>query len=141
MKHILALAFIVCTTTHSFAQDKNEVAIRTILNTQEAAWNRGDLDQFMVGYWDNDSLVFIGKSGPTYGYRPTLQNYKKGYPDTAHMGKFTSTIISIKKLSAEYYFVTGKWYLQRTIGDASGVYTLLFRKINGQWVIVVDHSS
>lgn len=112
-----------------------------MLKLQEAAWNEGNLEKFMIGYWQNDSLMFIGKSGPTYGYDKTLANYKKGYPDTAHMGKFTSTVVSLKKLSPEYYFVTGKWFLKRSVGDATGYYTLLLRKIKGKWVIVTDHSS
>lgn len=112
-----------------------------MLKAQEAAWNEGNLEKFMIGYWQSDSLMFIGKSGPTYGYDKTLANYKKGYPDTAHMGKFTSTIISLKKLSPEYYFVTGKWFLKRSVGDATGYYTLLLRKIKDKWVVVADHSS
>ncbi|OIR12034.1 hypothetical protein GALL_62850 [mine drainage metagenome] len=141
MKYFLLFLFFVAINSSVFSQDKNEKAIRKILEDQNAAWNKGNLDSFMIGYWQNDSLMFIGKSGPTYGYNKTLENYKKGYPDTAHMGKFTSTIISIKKLSNEYYFVLGKWFLKRSIGDAGGHYTLLFRKINGQWKIIVDHSS
>ena len=95
----------------------------------------------MKGYWENDSLMFIGKSGVTYGYKNTLENYKKNYPDTAAMGKLTFTLIQVKRLSPEYYHVTGKWHLKRTIGDIGGHYTLLFRKIKGQWVIISDHSS
>jgi len=136
------LLFVFCTTTFfAQAQNKNENAIRAMLSAQEAAWNTGNLEQFMIGYWQSDSLMFIGKNGPTYGYDKTLENYKKGYPDTAHMGKFTSTIVSMKRLSAKYYFVIGKWFLKRTIGDVSGYYTLLIRKINGKWVVVADHSS
>ena len=123
------------------AQSKDEVAIRNILATQNTAWNRGDIDNFMKGYWENDSLMFIGKSGVTYGWLNTLKNYKKGYPDTAAMGKLTFTLIQVKKLSKEYYHVTGKWFLKRSIGDIGGHYTLLFRKINGRWLIVSDHSS
>ena len=125
----------------TFAQNKNETAILKMLQTQETAWNSGNLEAFMKGYWQSDSLLFIGKNGPKYGYNTTLENYKKGYPDTARMGKFTSTILSMKKLSKEYYFVVGKWYLKRTVGDISGHYTLLVKKINGEWVIVADHSS
>lgn len=136
---LVILAFSFCFT--GFAQSKAEKAITKMLKQQETAWNNGDLDKFMIGYWQNDSLMFIGKSGPTYSYEKTLANYKKGYPDTAHMGKFTSTLISIKKLSKQYYFVTGGWYLKRSVGDAKGYYTLLIRKIKGEWVIVVDHSS
>lgn len=133
--------FIFFAATNSFAQNKDEAAIREILSRQNMAWNRGNLDSFMIGYWNNDSLLFIGSSGPRYGYETTLNGYKRSYPDTAHMGYFTSTILSMKKLSDEYYFIVGKWELKRSVGNASGYYTLLFRKINGQWVIVADHSS
>jgi uncharacterized protein (TIGR02246 family) len=124
-----------------FSQPKDETEVRNVLAKQNAAWNRGDVDAFMVGYWENDSLMFIGKSGVTYGYKNTLANYKKNYPDTTTMGKLTFTLIKVKKLSPEYFHVTGKYYLTRTIGDASGHFTLLFRKINGKWVIISDHSS
>ncbi|TAL50406.1 MAG: DUF4440 domain-containing protein [Chitinophagaceae bacterium] len=124
-----------------FSQSKDEQEIRKILNTQTEAWSRGDVDAFMKGYWNNDSLMFIGKSGVTYGYKKTLENYKKNYPDTAAMGKLTFTLIQVKKLSGEYYHITGKWHLARTIGDIGGHYTLLFRKIKGKWLIVSDHSS
>lgn len=137
----LFLAFILLSASVSFAQSKDELAIRNTLDEQTAAWNRGDIDNFMKGYWENDSLMFIGKSGVTYGWTNTLKNYKKGYPDTAAMGKLTFTLIQLKKLSKEYYQVTGKWFLKRSIGDVGGHFTLLFRKINGKWVIISDHSS
>ena len=124
-----------------FSQTNDEIEVRNLLAKQSAAWNRGDIDAFMVGYWENDSLMFIGKSGITYGYKNTLANYKKNYPDTTVMGKLTFTLIQVKQLSSEYFHVTGKYYLTRTIGDASGHFTLMFRKINGKWVVISDHSS
>ena len=136
--------FIVLLTILSFSafsQTTYEAEVRNLLAKQNAAWNRGDVDAFMVGYWENDSLMFIGKSGVTYGYKNTLANYKKNYPDTTVMGKLTFTLIQVKQLSPEYFHVTGKYYLTRTIGDASGHFTLVFRKINGNWVIISDHSS
>ncbi len=141
MRKRFFFAFLLLITTNVFAQTKDESAIRKILDTQTAAWNRGDIDSFMKGYWENDSLMFIGKSGVTYGWTNTLKNYKKNYPDTAAMGKLIFTLIQVKKLSKEYYHVTGKWFLKRSIGDVGGHYTLLFRKINGVWVIISDHSS
>lgn len=141
MKKIILSVLIITITISTKAQDKNIIAIKSMLSKQEAAWNTGNLENFMKGYWVNDSLLFIGKSGPKYGYQTTLENYKKGYPDTAHMGKFTSSILSIKRLSLDYYYVVGKWFLKRSVGDATGYYTLLIRKIKGEWVIVADHSS
>jgi ketosteroid isomerase-like protein len=119
----------------------DEIAIREILDQQTKAWNRGDIDAFMQGYWQNDSLMFIGKSGINRGWKKTLQNYKRAYPDTTAMGKLSFDIILVKQLSSEYYYIVGKWMLTRRIGDLSGYYNLLFRKINGRWLIIADHSS
>jgi hypothetical protein len=122
-------------------QKDDEQQIRDILDRQTEAWNRGDLDNFVNGYWKSDSLMFIGKSGVTYGWESTLKNYKKGYPDTAAMGKLAFNILHVTRLDHQYFQVVGKWALTRSIGNVSGHYTLLFKKINGEWVIISDHSS
>jgi hypothetical protein len=111
------------------------------MNEQLTAWNTRDFDRFMTTYWQSDSLKFIGKSGITYGWQKTLDNYKSNYPDTAAMGKLDFQLIEIKRLSVLYYSVVGKWHLSRSIGDLSGYFTLLFKKIKNKWVIVMDHSS
>ncbi len=136
---LLFICLIMSMNIH--AQSPDETAIRQLLDQQTAAWNRGDIDRFMEGYWENDSLMFIGKSGVTYGWTNTLNNYKRGYPDTAAMGKLRFELLTVKRLSDEYYFVVGKWFLQRSIGNIGGHYNLLFRKIKGKWVIIADHSS
>ncbi|MEN9497216.1 MAG: hypothetical protein RL447_924 [Bacteroidota bacterium] len=118
-----------------------EAEIRALLQKQTEAWNRGDIEGFMEGYWKNDSLMFIGKSGITYGWQQTLDNYKRGYPDKTAMGQLTFTLIEMKSLSKKYFSVVGKWHLKRTIGDIGGHYTLLMKKIKGKWVVVSDHSS
>jgi len=123
------------------AQNSEEKEIRQLLSVQTESWNRGDIEGFMHTYWKSDSLMFIGKSGVTRGWQPTLDNYKKGYPDTAAMGKLAFDILSVQQLSPESFFVVGKWMLKRTIGDLNGHYTLLLRKLKGRWVIVADHSS
>lgn len=140
----LLIAFLLSVGTLSaFAQKKTtaETTIRQLLAQQSDAWNKGDLESFMQPYWKSDSLLFIGKSGVKHGWDVTLANYKKGYPDTAAMGKLHFDILETKPLSAEYFFLVGKWHLQRTIGDIGGHFTLLFRKIKGQWKIIADHSS
>ena len=137
----LFISLLTIISFNVFSQSKDETDVRNVLAKQNAAWNLGDVDAFMVGYWENDSLMFIGKSGVTYGYKNTLANYKKNYPDTTVMGKLTFTLIQVKQISPEYFHVTGKYYLTRTIGDASGHFTLMFRKIKGKWVIISDHSS
>ena len=125
----------------SFTQSKDEAAIRKLMAVQTASWNSGDLEGFMQTYWKSDSLLFIGKNGIKWGWQAALDNYKKGYPDTVAMGKLSFDILLIKRLSADHYYVVGKWSLARSFGDLSGHYDLLLRKIKGQWVIVADHSS
>lgn len=137
----VSVVFLLFFSITTFAQKSDEEKIRSVLAAQTEAWNRGDAEAFMQGYWKSDSLLFIGKSGVTRGWQNTLNNYKKGYPDTAAMGKLSFDIISVKQLSPDYAFVIGKWMLKRSIGDLSGHYTLLFRKLKGQWMIVADHSS
>ena len=124
-----------------FAQDQDQQEILKILTDQTVSWNKGDHEGFMKGYWNNDSLMFVGKTGITYGYQNTLNHYKETYSNADKMGKLFFDILKVKKLSNEYFFVLGKWFLKRNSGDLSGHYTLLFRKINGKWLIVCDHSS
>lgn len=123
------------------SQSKAERSILAILDRQTEAWNRGDLEGFMKGYWESDSLMYIGKSGVTYGFAPTLASYRRNYGDTSRMGRLTFQILHVKRLSSKYYHVVGKWFLKRSAGDVGGHYTLLFRKIRGEWVVVSDHSS
>ncbi len=141
MKPLLTLLLTALTFLTTTAQNKDEQTIRSILANQTMQWNKGDIEGFMQGYWKSDSLLFVGKNGPKYGYHTTLENYKKSYPDMATMGKLSFDILKVEKLSPDRYFVLGKWMLKRSVGDVSGYYTLLFRKIRNQWVVVADHSS
>jgi len=140
-KSSLLLGFLLVLTASLRAQSGDETAIRRILADQTASWNKGDLDDFMKGYWNNDSLTFIGQSGITYGYSTTLNNYRKHYDSPDKMGELSFTLLRLEKISSDRYFVIGKWQLKRKAGDVGGYYTLLFRKIDGRWLIVVDHSS
>jgi hypothetical protein len=105
----LLLSLFLLQTVASTAQAPDESAIRALLHTQTEAWNRGDIEGFMQTYWKSDSLMFIGKSGITWGWQKTLDNYKRSYPDKAAMGTLSFDIIQVKALSKDYYSVTGKW--------------------------------
>ncbi|MDB4925662.1 MAG: nuclear transport factor 2 family protein [Mucilaginibacter sp.] len=111
------------------------------MDDQRLAWNRGDLEGFMQGYWKSDSLMFVGKTAPTFGWQNTLNNYKRGYPDKAAMGILIFDIKKVQILDLENAFVFGAWRLKREKDEPGGYYTLWFRKINGVWKIVVDHTS
>lgn len=134
------LLLLVLTLPKASRQD-DVATIRHVLDVQSQAWNRGDIPAFMQAYWQSDSLTFIGKAGPTYGYQPTLDRYKKAYPDKATMGYLTYSNLQIKRISGSYYFIIGNWHLKRDMGDIGGTFTLLMRKIDGGWKIIVDHTS
>ena len=134
----LLLCIVLLPKTHARPAEKQ---IRELLANQTTAWNRGDIPAFMSGYWNSDSLVFVGKSGITYGWQKTLDNYQKNYPDAATMGKLRFDIVQLEKLSSNTYFVLGKWFLKRTIGDVGGHFTLILKKFKDGWKVVSDHSS
>jgi ketosteroid isomerase-like protein len=137
-RNFIILCLMLC-TNYLFAQNDSS-AIRDVMNKQIEAWNNGDIDTFMQTYWKSDSLMFVS-TPPTYGWQTTLEHYKNHYPDTAAMGKLSFNLIKLNQLSPEYYFVIGEWHLKRSAGDVGGYFTLLLKKINGNWVIVVDHTS
>ena len=142
---LTAVAMLLMSTlticTDASAQDKQSIAIRRTINLQAEEWNRGNIKGFMESYWNDEALMFIGKNGVTYGWNKTLANYEKGYPDTAAMGKLVFTLIQVERIRKSCYLVTGKWHLNRSIGDIGGHFTLLMKKIKGKWLIVKDHTS
>ena len=118
-------------------------AIVQTLTTQTAAWNRGDIPGFMEGYWKSDSLVFIGRKGPTYGWQPTLANYQKSYPDAAAMGQLDFAGLRVSLLAPTAAQVVGRWHLARpaALGDLQGYFLLVLRQIDGKWLVVADHTN
>jgi len=139
MKIIITFLTLFLFSGWSFAQEKEAVA--KVLEDQQLAWNRGDIDGFMQGYWKSDSLVFVGRGAPVYGWQKTIDRYKRGYPDKAAMGELTFDIIQVKILDSTNAFVLGGWRLKRDKDTPGGYFTLWFRKINGEWKIVCDHTS
>lgn len=137
------LFFALCIlSAHTLlAQKSGDVAIRDVMQQQQDAWNKGDIETFMRGYWNSDSLMFIGSSGVTYGYKNTLDRYRKTYNSREKMGTLKFDLLHIIPLADDVYMVVGKWHLTRTVGDAGGLYTLLFRKIGDSWLIISDHTS
>jgi ketosteroid isomerase-like protein len=142
----LCFLLLILFTTNVFAQQHilpEKEQIRRVLTAQQKSWNEGSIEDFMTGYWKNDSLSFIGKKGIMKGWQNTLDNYKKSYPDKSTMGTLHFEIISIELFSNTSAQVIGKWDLARAAGkgNVGGYFTLIFKKINKQWVIVSDHTS
>lgn len=137
MKKILLLAFLSASLS-IFSQKKE---IINVMKTQQTAWNNGDIEKFMQGYWKSDSLLFIGSRGPTYGWQTTLDNYKKSYPTKEKMGILEFSDIQVKPLGKKFAYVFGKWKLQRVEDAPGGIYTLIFQKFNDGWKIISDHTQ
>lgn len=139
MKYFLIIYLFVF-SLNFFAQSKASKEIVDLMKKQELAWNAGDVEGFMKYYWKDDSLKFIGKSGITYGWQKTFDNYKKNYPDKTAMGKLTFVIKNNEQLSNTSVYIIGSWHLEKEKA-VGGYFTLLWKKIKGEWVIVVDHTS
>tara|TARA_B100000242_G_scaffold264714_1_gene212411 strand:- start:192 stop:638 length:447 start_codon:yes stop_codon:yes gene_type:complete len=145
MKIFSAIFFFISINTIVFSQQKLEakdsLAIIDILNKQEKDWNRGDIDEFMKGYLKSEKLVFSGSSGPIYGWKATLDRYKKTYSDKEKMGKLKFEILNVIALSPKVIQLQGKFNLTRSIGDAFGYFTLNWIKVKNRWYIISDHTS
>src|SRR5579863_9120389 len=120
MKKLILSCFLCLCSYLCLAQDKE--AVIKVLTDQRVAWNKGDIEGFMQGYWKSDSLMFIGKTAPVYGWQSTLDRYKKAYPGKAGMGELTFDIIQVKVLDANNAFVLGGWGLKLENGKTPGGY-------------------
>ena len=133
---------------NTFSQTKNEKAetrIRKVMSDQMDAWNRGDIEAFMEGYWNSPELKFVSGDRVTKGWQPTLDNYKKSYDSKAKMGVLKFTILDVNIVSNDAAIVLGSWALDRVVDgkkdDPHGKFTLIFRKFKDGWKIVHDHTS
>ncbi len=108
------------------------------MEAQQNAWNSGDLEAFMVGYWESDSLLFIGSRGVNSGYITTLDNYRNSYPNKDAMGTLTFNNKSWIQICTNVGLLIGSWRISE---KSQGIYSLIWKKIDGRWVIIADHSS
>lgn len=135
--------FLLAQTHDSSKQDsfKNDaIALEKVLKNQVLAWNNGDIYGFMLGYWQSDSLLFLGKKGPFYGWNATYNNYLKNYSNPSTMGKLHFEILSLMPLAPGFATVVGKWDLKRDENPIGGHFHLIFAKKNNNWVIIVDNT-
>jgi hypothetical protein len=139
MKHLIFTLLLL----NLYCKGQTNKQIELVLNhlqSQEKAWNDGNIDGFMSSYWNNDSLKFIGSKGITYGWQKTLDNYKKSYPNKEAMGKLKFTILENSQVGKNYIYIIGKWELKKE-KPVGGHFTLLWKKIKNKWVIIADHTS
>ena len=143
MKKLVILLCMVCFfSSYSQTNEETDVkAINKVLKKQRLAWSNNNLEEFMEGYWKSDSLKFYGSNGITYGWENTLEHYQKAYPTENHTGKLSFKINAITKISEGAYYVLGEFHLKREVGNADGIFMLIFKKINDEWKIIADTSS
>tara|TARA_B100000768_G_scaffold18057_1_gene16458 strand:- start:134 stop:604 length:471 start_codon:yes stop_codon:yes gene_type:complete len=144
-KFLISSVVFIFLTSHVFSQNpislNDSVAIMSVMSSQEKAWNNGDIDSFMQGYLKSEELVFSGKSGPIYGWENTRKRYYSSYPNTQIMGKLNFTVKKIRSISLNSAYLIGEYYLKRSIEDSYGHFTLLWKKVDDNWLIVSDHTS
>ena len=123
--------------------DASRAAIRKVIEEQQAAWNRHDLEGFMAGYWNSPELTFFSGGHESKGWQAALDRYKKNYQSAGHeMGKLEFANLRIEILGPEAAFARGEFHLTMTDGKTPhGLFTLVFRKFPGGWKIVHDHSA
>lgn len=129
----------ICFSQSTEQDDKN--AILDVLKSQRLAWSKNNIEKFMDGYWKSDSLKFYGSNGVTYGWENTLERYKKAYPTEDHTGKLSFKINDVSKITEGAYYVLGEYHLKRNVGNATGIFMLIFKNINGEWKIIADTSN
>lgn len=115
--------------------------VRAVLDAQVAAWNRGDVEAFMQGYWKSEKTEFVGSNGVIRGWQGVLDRYRRTYPDKSAMGRLTFSGLEITILSPEAALVLGQWQLEREHDRPGGVFTLVFRRFPDGWRIIHDHTS
>jgi beta-aspartyl-peptidase (threonine type) len=142
----LAMGSFPLVERHLFAtpadgRDADREAIQAVLGAQQAAWNQGDVDAFLVGYWRSPELTFSGSSGVARGWDGVLARYKRNYPGRGAMGQLDFSELEFRFLGSEAALVLGRWHLKREKDDVGGVFTLVWRRFPDGWKIIHDHTS
>jgi ketosteroid isomerase-like protein len=143
---ILLVGIIAALAVSSIGQDAEDVArtaIRKMMEQQQAAWNRKDLEAFMSGYWNSPDLTFFSGAREAKGWQAALDRYKKAYQSAGHeMGRLEFTNLRIEMLCLDAAFVRGEFRLTMSDGKKpQGLFTLVLRKFPEGWKIVHDHSA
>jgi uncharacterized protein (TIGR02246 family) len=147
---LAALLIPICWTLKSAADEPanrqidrhaDRTAIRAVLDAQQQAWNRGDVDAFLTGYWHSPDLTFSGSNGISRGWNAVLARYKKNYPDRGAMGALDFSSLEFRFLGPDAALILGHWHLKREKDEPGGVFSLVFQRFPEGWRIIHDHTS
>lgn len=123
------------------SHERDRAAITAILVTQQTAWNRGDVEAFLEGYWRSPELTFSGSSGTARGWEAVRARYHKTYADRESMGRLQFSELEFRFVGPDAALILGHWHLTRTKGDIGGVFSLVWQRFPEGWRIVHDHTS
>lgn len=137
----LFIFFISITVSAQSREAKISAEIQSVMNAQVLAWNAGDIEGFMQGYWKSEEMKFVSGDNVSRGWQAALDRYKKNYDSKAKMGVLTFTDLQVNVLSKDAAVVLGSWSLAREKDNPKGKFTLIFRKFKDGWKIVHDHTS
>jgi len=143
MKYLIIIAFaLVVSPLAVFGQSTGaEAAIKKVMEDQTAAWNRGDIDGFMGGYWKSEKLTFVSGTNVTRGWQATHDRYKKSYDTREKMGELAFSDLEFTMLGPDSAVVLGTWSVKRKADNPHGKFTLTFKKFKDGWKIILDHTS
>lgn len=124
------------------ARPSTQFAIAVVLEEQVEAWNQADLEAFMEGYWKSPDLVFTSRGRVQRGWQTTLDRYRAAYGENRDtMGRLTFSDLEVHELERNSAWALGRWRLEFDSGDRGGVFSLVFRRIDGRWLVVHDHTT
>jgi ketosteroid isomerase-like protein len=138
---VVLMGTVLSAPTAGTAESRAQAAIRTLLDAQARAWNAGEIEGFMAGYWKSDQTEFAGAGGMLRGWQAVLDRYRRTYPDRKAMGQLTFSDLEITVLSRDAAYIVGRWQLEREGDRPGGIFTLIVRKFPEGWRIVHDHTS
>jgi hypothetical protein len=146
MNYLLVFVLLISSPFATLSQHKelspgDYQSIMGVIKMQEEAWNRGDIEKFMTGYWNSPQTVFAGASGPVYGWDKVMNRYLKTYPNQEAMGTLQFEVIDVYQFGKNVALMNGKFELTRQSGDLGGYFTLVWKKIKKEWLIISDHTS
>jgi ketosteroid isomerase-like protein len=137
----LTFALTAATALATIQPDDPARGIRATLDAQVSAWNHGDIDGFMEGYWKSDDLTFSAGGRTIRGWKATRVRYQTRYSDRSKMGKLDFSDLEIRPLCDGAALVLGRWRLHTAAGNPGGNFSLVFTRQAGRWLIVHDHTS
>jgi uncharacterized protein (TIGR02246 family) len=142
---LTAATLLVGTSTSLYAQantrEPDRAAITEVFKNQQTAWDKGDVDAFLEGYWHSPEITFSGSNGITHGWDAVRARYQRNYADRETMGQLDFSGLEFRFLGPDAALVLGHWHLTRTKGDIGGVFSLVWQRFPEGWRIIHDHTS